>query len=107
MYTVHLRQQISAPRAVSAPEGDCLQSPFSSAANTSCAESADDLSRRVCLFLTSANLPGLRRVRVDVVEDTVVIAGRVRTFYERQIAIERARRVAGVIQVDDQIEVDG
>lgn len=52
-------------------------------------------------------MPALRRIRVDMAGDTVILAGRVRTFYERQIAVERSRRVAGVIQVDDRIEVVG
>jgi hypothetical protein len=65
-----------------------------------------DLSRRVGLFLANANVPGLRRTRVDVDGDTVILFGRVRTFYERQIAVECSRRVAGVIQIEDQIEVD-
>jgi len=59
----------------------------------------------VALFLSTAGMPGLRRLRVDVAGDTIVLSGRVRTFYERQIAVERSRRVAGVIEVDDQIEV--
>lgn len=65
----------------------------------------DDLSRRVALFLATAAMPGLRRLRVDMVGDTVVLSGRVRTFYERQTAVEWSRRVAGVIDVADQIEV--
>ena len=65
-----------------------------------------DLSWRVGLFLANANMPALRRIRVDVEGDTVILIGRVRTFYERQIAVERSRRVAGVIQIEDQIEVD-
>lgn len=66
----------------------------------------DELTRRVGLFLASADMPNLRRIRVDLVGDTVVLSGRVRTFYERQMAVARSRRVAGVIEVDDQIEVD-
>ena len=67
---------------------------------------SNELSRRVGLFLANANIPGLRRIRVDVDGDTVILFGRVRTFYERQVAVERSRRVAGVIQIEDQIEVD-
>lgn len=66
----------------------------------------DELTRRVRLFLASADIPSLRRIRVDIVGDTLVLSGRVCTFYERQMALARSRRVAGVIEVDDQIEVD-
>ena len=97
MQTITCPQRSSVPRTASMTRVESLGSP---------AASGDDLSRRVGLFLASAAMPGLRRIRVDVVGDTVILAGRVRTFYERQTAVERSQRVAGVIRVDDQIEVD-
>ncbi|HEV3023193.1 MAG TPA: BON domain-containing protein [Pirellulales bacterium] len=69
--------------------------------------SSDDLTHRARLFLAATNLPNLRRIRVDLAGDVVVLSGRVPSFYERQTAVERVRRVAGVFQVADQIEVVG
>lgn len=64
-----------------------------------------ELKRRVQLFLAGRNMPGLRRVDVDVTGDTVVLKGRVRTFYEKQLAAHCCRRVAGVIKVIDAMDV--
>ena len=46
-------------------------------------------------------------LHVEVDGDTVVVRGQVQTFYERQLAVEFSRRVAGVIRVADWIEVRG
>jgi len=67
----------------------------------------DDLRRRVQLFLHNSNLPGLRHINIDVDGGHVVLSGQVQTFYERQLAGEFSRRVAGVLQVSDQLEVRG
>jgi osmotically-inducible protein OsmY len=69
--------------------------------------STDELARRARLYLAAANLPNLRHVRIDVAGDVVVLSGRAPSFYERQTAVERVRRVAGVLHVADQIEVAG
>ena len=66
-----------------------------------------DLRQRVLLFLASSNVPGLRHVAVDVEGDTVILNGRVNSFYEKQLAAECSRRVAGVIHVVDLLEVSG
>ena len=65
----------------------------------------EDLRRRVVLFLASCNVPGLRHLTVKVDGDTVLLSGRVKTFYEKQLATECSRRVAGVIHVVDLVEV--
>jgi osmotically-inducible protein OsmY len=67
----------------------------------------DDLRRRVKLFLDNSNLPGLRHITINVDGGHVVLSGQVQTFYERQLAGEFSRRVAGVLQVSDQLEVRG
>ena len=64
-----------------------------------------DLEGRVRLFLSSANRPSLRQIEVDVSGDSVVLSGCVQTFYEKQLASEFARRVAGVVRVVNQVEV--
>lgn len=105
MYTTPSQQHAVRPTgAVAQPPDSTLQSPSN---NRGLRCSQGDVLRRLHLFLSAANMPGLRRIRIDVSGDTVILSGRVRTFYERQTAVERSQRVAGVIQVDDQIEVVG
>jgi len=67
----------------------------------------EDLRQRVLLFLASSNVPGLRHVKASVEGDTVILSGRVNSFYEKQLSAECSRRVAGVIHVVDMIEVCG
>ena len=64
-----------------------------------------DLEGRVRQFLSAANLPALRHIGVQVVGDSVVLSGYVRTFHEKQMATEFARRVAGVVNVANRIDV--
>jgi BON domain-containing protein len=65
----------------------------------------DDLARRVKSFLAGRNVPGLRRLLVEVEGNSVILHGRVRTYYEKQLAITCCQRVAGVLNVIDEIEV--
>ena len=67
----------------------------------------DDLALRVRNFLDGRNIPGLRRLGVTVAAGQVTLYGRVRTFYEKQLAIHCCQRVAGVVHVIDAIEVGG
>jgi osmotically-inducible protein OsmY len=64
-----------------------------------------ELELRVRNFLEGRNIPGLRRIGVEAVAGQVTLRGRVRTFYEKQLAIHCCQRVAGVIHVVDAIEV--
>lgn len=64
-----------------------------------------DLQKRVCQFLIAANVPALRHIDVEVQHDSVILNGRVQTFYEKQMATEFARRVAGVVNVVNLIDV--
>jgi osmotically-inducible protein OsmY len=66
----------------------------------------EDLRRRVRLFLAGSNRPGLRHVEVTVDGDTVLLSGKLNSFYEKQLANELSRRVAGVIRVDDRTQVN-
>ena len=68
-------------------------------------ETDRDLERRVTAFLAERNLPGLRRLGVHSQFGVVTLRGRVRTFYEKQMGGQSARRVAGVIDVVDATEV--
>ena len=66
----------------------------------------EDLARRVRLFLGTRNLAALRRFRIQARNGEVTIEGAVRSYYERQLAIAGAKRVAGVRQVIDMILVE-
>jgi BON domain len=68
-------------------------------------ETDRDLERRVTQFLADRNLPGLRRLGVQSQFGVVTLRGRVRTFYEKQLSGQSARRVAGVVDVIDAIQV--
>jgi len=64
-----------------------------------------DLRRRVVSFLADSNMPGLRQLHVAANDGVVTLSGRVRTYYEKQLSQQRCRRVAGVIQLIDKVDV--
>jgi osmotically-inducible protein OsmY len=67
--------------------------------------SDQDLKSRVVNFLSRQHFPRLRLLSVDAQLGVVTISGHVRTFHERQLAINCCRRVAGVVRLDDRVEV--
>ena len=64
-----------------------------------------DLERRVKSFMAGRHLAALRQLRVDAREGVVTLQGRVASFYEKQISHQCCRRVAGVLDLVDRIEV--
>lgn len=64
-----------------------------------------DLERRVSNFLSGLDLPGLGGLEVVVRDGTVVISGRVTSFYHKQIATSCCQRVAGVVHVLNEVQV--
>ena len=70
-------------------------------------DNADHLARRVRLFIAHGPLRGLRLIEVEVIGSVVVLSGQVATLHQKQLATEFARRVAGVGEVRNRIEVDG
>lgn len=65
-----------------------------------------DLKRRVRQYLHDRHMPGLRRLSIDAQGGVVTVRGKVRTFYERQLCQHICRRVAGVLRVVDEVEVE-
>jgi hypothetical protein len=63
------------------------------------------LSRRVKLFLASQPRPSLRYLQVQASGSTVTLRGLVTTYYERQLALQASRQIAGVRQLIDEITV--
>jgi len=64
-----------------------------------------DLQCRVRAFLAGRHYQALRRLRIEVKDGTVVLSGALPTFHQRQIALECARHVAGVLRVIDRLDV--
>ncbi len=64
-----------------------------------------ELARRVTNFLAGQHVPALRAIQVEARNGAVTLRGNVRTFFEKQLTHHGARRVAGVHQVIDEIEV--
>lgn len=69
-------------------------------------EAADrDLEQRVIGYLARRHVPSLRQLAVEARNGTVTIRGQVRSFYEKQLSSHCCRRVAGVLQIVDEIDV--
>ena len=64
-----------------------------------------ELESRLQLELSRNQRPTLQRLHVDVAEGIVTLSGCVRSFYERQLAVQCCRRVPGVRQMIDAVEV--
>ncbi len=64
-----------------------------------------DLLQRITQYLHHRGFAPHRTLEISVDRAVVVVRGRVPTFYLRQIAVECIKRVAGVTQVVDLIEV--
>ena len=67
---------------------------------------ATDLLQKIKSFLNDQHNSTLKRLAIEVIGDTAVIAGTVSSFYERQLGIECCKRVAGVRAIVDHIYVD-
>jgi len=65
-----------------------------------------DVERRVINYLSRQHFPGLRSVAVESSQGVVTIRGRVKSFHERQLCINCCQRVAGVVQLNDEIQVE-
>lgn len=69
------------------------------------AEADRALERHIASYLASRNVPALRRLHIHAHQGRVTLRGRVRSFYEKQLGQQTARRVPGVVELVDAIEV--
>jgi len=69
------------------------------------AEADRDLLQRVKAFLHQRGYGPHKALELNAERGVLLVQGRVPTFYLRQIAVECIKRVAGVTQVVDAIEV--
>ena len=65
------------------------------------------LERRVVTFLQAKHVPGLRQLEVKAASGIVTVSGRVQTFYEKQLCNQCCRRVAGVRELINAVDVIG
>lgn len=64
-----------------------------------------ELERRVRNYLSAQSRPALRAVEVLVVDGIVTLKGQVHSFYEKQLSLHLAARVAGVRRLQDELTV--
>lgn len=64
-----------------------------------------DVRFRIGIALSLRHTQAIRRIRFEFAEGIATLRGKVPTYYERQLAIEAIRRVAGVRRVNDELEV--
>ena len=69
------------------------------------AQSDRDLERRVTTFLAGRHVPGLRNLAVEAQNGVVTVSGQVLTFYEKQLCNQCCRRVAGVLELINSVNV--
>jgi osmotically-inducible protein OsmY len=63
------------------------------------------LANLISTQLAETNRPSLRRLSVDVSGGEVTLRGHVSTFYEKQVAIQTCRLLAGIERLIDAVEV--
>ena len=66
----------------------------------------EDLRKRVESFLLSRHFSALRNLEVCVEGGVATLKGEVGSFYEKQVALDACRRVAGVLCTVDQMHVE-
>jgi osmotically-inducible protein OsmY len=65
-----------------------------------------DLRTRVVNYLFGQHVSDLRHLDVEARRGVVTLRGQVHTFHRKQLCLNCCQRVAGVLRIDDQIEVD-
>ena len=63
------------------------------------------LARQITDQLAETNRASLKRLSVDVMGGSVTLRGNVSSFYEKQIAIQTCRALAGISGLTDAMEV--
>lgn len=65
----------------------------------------DDVQVRVSRFLNSRHFSNFLDLDVRVLNGKVTISGEVDSYYEKQVAMTSCQRVAGVLSLEDRINV--
>lgn len=65
-----------------------------------------DVTGRIRHLLAESPIAEVRQVRVEQEGDRVLLQGRVRTFYAKQMAQETVRQAVGKLQIVNSVNVD-
>ena len=65
----------------------------------------EDVCQRVSSYLFSRHVPCFRDLRIEVRRGIVTVRGQLDSDHQRQVALQTCRRVAGVLELVDRIEV--
>ncbi len=65
-----------------------------------------DITGRIKLLLSESPIAEVRRIRVEQDGERVLLQGRVRTFYAKQMAQETARRANSGLHIVNSVNVD-
>lgn len=65
-----------------------------------------DITGRIKLLLAESPIAEVRRIQVEQDGDRVMLSGRVRTFYAKQMAQETIRRATGGLHIVNSVAVD-
>ena len=65
----------------------------------------DDLRQRIVTYLVSRQIPGAKSLAIRAENGVVTVAGKLESFYYKQLCTHACRRVAGVLDLVDEIEV--
>jgi osmotically-inducible protein OsmY len=68
-------------------------------------DSEHSLDERICHALTRQQYLVGRKVRYQITDEEVVLTGRVDTYFQKQMAQETLRRIAGVSRIVNDLEV--
>jgi len=63
------------------------------------------LADQISTHLAETNRASLKRLSIAVRSGEVTLRGSVTSYYERQIAIQACRMLAGIVRVNDAVEV--
>ena len=64
-----------------------------------------NMRRQIVNFLRHRGIRNLHRVEINVAGGTVVLQGRVNSFYEKQLCLNCSQRIPGVLKIIDKLEV--
>ena len=65
----------------------------------------NSVARSIAGRWATASWPGLRRLKVEVTDNSIKLVGNVTTFFEKQQAYHWAKRLAPAAHVEDEINV--
>ena len=67
----------------------------------------EDLRFRIESYLKSRHFPEFENLDVSVQNGSVILSGRLPSYYKKQVALSSCQRVAGVVRLVDQVRVGG